>query len=118
MFLTWGSEFACSQSADRPTTPHGAAAFSGKPLPSDIELKSDIVYKTVAGQAISLDLYGVKGKRYEQAAYGRVIHGGGYVGGDKTSCVGHSDIFLPLLRSMATASHPSITGYARSRAPS
>ena len=98
MFATLAGEFANAQSADRLKTRPGLAAFFSKPLPNDIELKSDLVYKTAAGKSISLDLYGVKGKHYDRAPLAVFIHGGGYVGGDKRAVQGHADIFLPLLR--------------------
>lgn len=98
MFLPLAGEFASAQSADHFRTPKGSTALFGKPVPNDIELKSDIAYKTVAGQSISLDLYGVKGKHYDQAPLAVFIHGGGYVGGDKRTVLVHADVFLPLLR--------------------
>jgi acetyl esterase/lipase len=75
------------------------AAGARTALPSDIEIQADIVYKTAGGESILLDLYGVKGKHYEQAPLAVFIHGGGYVGGSKQGAVTrHADIFLPLLR--------------------
>lgn len=68
-------------------------------IPDDIEVQSDIVYKTVEGQAVKLDLYGLKGRRYAQAPLVVFFHGGGYVGGDKQGALDRgAEIFFPLLR--------------------
>ena len=68
-------------------------------LPSDVALQSDIVYKSVAGTSVALDLYRLKGKTYSQAPLLVFIHGGGYVGGDKQGILRrHADVFGPLLR--------------------
>lgn len=75
------------------------AARAAAPLPSDVELQSDIVYKTVAGKSVALDLYRLKGKTYSQAPLLIFIHGGGYVGGDKQGILRrNADVFGPLLR--------------------
>lgn len=68
-------------------------------IPDDIKMQSDIVYKTVEGQAVKLDLYGLKGHRYTHAPLVVFFHGGGYVGGDKQGALNHgADIFFLLLR--------------------
>lgn len=69
------------------------------PLPDDIEKQADIIYKTVDAQQLALDLYGVKGRKYNQAPLAIWIHGGGYVKGDKEGAVKqNSKVFVPLLK--------------------
>jgi acetyl esterase/lipase len=77
----------------------GNAATNRASLPDDIELTADIAYKRVGDESVLLDLYGVKGKRYEKAPLLVFIHGGGYIGGNKQGAVTrHADICLPLMR--------------------
>ena len=35
------------------------------PVPAAIEVENDIVYKTVGGEKLALDLYRVKGRKYD-----------------------------------------------------
>jgi acetyl esterase/lipase len=66
--------------------------------PAGLELQADIVYKTVGGEKIALDLYRLKGRRYENAPLAIWIHGGGYVKGDKEGAVrGNAAVFGPLM---------------------
>jgi len=68
------------------------------PVPSAIEVESDIVYKTVGGEKLALDLYRVKDRKYDQAPLIIWIHGGGYTKGSKEGAVKHNaDLMVPLL---------------------
>jgi len=68
------------------------------PVPAAIEMESDIVYKTVGGEKLALDLYRVKGRKYDQAPLIIWIHGGGYTKGSKDGAVKHNaDLMVPLL---------------------
>lgn len=68
------------------------------PVPDIVETVADIVYKTVDGQSIALDLYRLKGKSYENAPLIIWTHGGGFAKGSKEGAVKHnSAVMLPLL---------------------
>lgn len=68
-------------------------------VPDDVDLQADVVYKKVGDESIALDIYGLKGKHYQQAPLLVFIHGGGYVGSGKQEILARlGDIFLPLLR--------------------
>ncbi len=66
--------------------------------PAGLELEPDIVYKTINGEKLALDLYRLKGRRYDRAPLAIWIHGGGYVKGDKAGAVrGNAAVFGPLM---------------------
>jgi acetyl esterase/lipase len=67
-------------------------------VPAAIEVESDIVYKTVGGEKLALDLYRVNGRKYDQAPLVIWIHGGGYVKGSKEGAVKHNaELMVPVL---------------------
>ncbi|MDB6115674.1 MAG: lipase/esterase [Lacunisphaera sp.] len=67
-------------------------------VPADIQMEGDIVYKTVANEKLMLDLYRVKGRKYDKAPLVIWIHGGGYVKGSKAGAVkGNAEVLVPLL---------------------
>ena len=69
-----------------------------QPVPAAIEVESDIVYKTVVGEKLALDLYRVQGQKYVHAPLVVWIHGGGYVKGSKEGAVKHNaQLMVPLL---------------------
>ena len=68
------------------------------PVPAAIEVESDIVYKTVGGEKLALDLYRVQGRKYDRAPVVIWIHGGGFRQGDKAGAVKHNaELMVPLL---------------------
>jgi acetyl esterase/lipase len=68
------------------------------PVPGDVQVESDIVYKTVGGEKLALDLYRVNGRKYDKAPLVIWIHGGGYVKGSKEGAVKHNaELMVPLL---------------------
>ncbi len=86
---------------------NGAAAKNSKKekaprtlqsVPAAIEVEGDIVYKTVGGEKLALDLYRVKDRKYGKAPLVIWIHGGGYVKGSKEGAVKHNaGLMVPLL---------------------
>jgi len=76
----------------------GDEANARRAVPDDVETVADIVYKTIAGQKLALDLYRLKGKTYANAPLIIWAHGGGFAKGSKEGAVKHNpEVMLPLL---------------------
>ena len=87
------SEGAAAKNSKKEKAPRTLLA-----VPAAIEVESDIVYKTVNGEKLALDLYRVKDRKYNQAPVVIWIHGGGYVKGSKEGAVKHNaELMVPLL---------------------
>ena len=76
----------------------GTEANARRAVPDDVETMANIVYKTIDGRKLALDLYRMKGKTYENAPLIIWTHGGGFAKGSKEGAVKHNpEVMLPLL---------------------
>ena len=76
----------------------GTKADARRAVPDNVETVADIVYKTIDGQKLALDLYRLKGKTYKDAPLIIWTHGGGFAKGSKEGAVKHNpEVMLPLL---------------------